>query len=216
MMTNLQRVGSKEPIRARLYTGGDPLLGPLYVEVPSGGLTTGHSFWTPVSSWKFSYHLDQDSCADIYDFHCHCHQDQNGIQTWCMFSCRRELQLFQEMIRLDGIGWKVALKLISKATFDKMISAIEAGDATALAELPGMSGKQGSTVVDYLSKKFALKSLQQPVKKKPDPVNQDAVMALTVMGANKKDATSLVQKAQEALGPNATTEEIVKAALRKP
>lgn len=216
MLTNTVQISSDQPILIQLPTGADPHTGPLLVRLVSGGLTTWHHFYGAVSSWNWTTQPDGRR-TEAWVINTYCHQGtQNGAQTWFAFNDPKEMRIFTEMISLQGIGPATALEMISRAGFLNIQAALDTGDLTALAALPGLGGKRGQAAVAHLAKLWSCQARPAMEKPKAAVLNRDAVLALQALGSGMKDAEKLVRKVQETLGDQATTEEIVKAALKKP
>ena len=54
------------------------------------------------------------------------------------FADKRDRQLFRELIRLNGVGPKLALALMSGLEVDELIGAVQAQDTSALTREPGV------------------------------------------------------------------------------
>ncbi|MCE6983955.1 Holliday junction branch migration protein RuvA, partial [Pseudomonas frederiksbergensis] len=53
------------------------------------------------------------------------------------FHEKRERELFRELIRLNGVGPKLALALMSGLEVDELVRCVQAQDASALVKVPG-------------------------------------------------------------------------------
>src|SRR5690606_6701244 len=60
------------------------------------------------------------------------------------FADKRDRQLFRELIRLNGVGPKLALALMSGLEVDELIGAVQAQDTSALTRVPGVGKKTRS------------------------------------------------------------------------
>lgn len=63
------------------------------------------------------------------------------------FESRMEKQLFLSLLRVNGVGPKSALAVLSGATCEQIMEMIEAGDAKALARLPKLGKKTAEQIV---------------------------------------------------------------------
>jgi Holliday junction DNA helicase RuvA len=131
-----------------------------------------------------------------------------------------ERQLFRDLIRINGVGPKLALTILSGVTADEFTRCIMEGDSKALTSLPGVGKKTAERLIvelrDRLSKgaytvlpgaegnDATLKSVE---------VNSvsDAVSALVSLGYRAQEASQMVRTIN-AEGLN--TEAIIKAALQ--
>lgn len=131
-----------------------------------------------------------------------------------------ERQLFRNLIRINGVGPKLALTILSGVTADEFTRCVMEGDSKALTSLPGVGKKTAERLIvelrDRLSKDVqailpgtdgkvaALRSIEA------NPVS-DAVSALVSLGYKAQEASQMV-RAVNAEGQS--TEAIIKAALQ--
>ena len=54
---------------------------------------------------------------------------------------KRERELFRELIRLNGVGPKLALALMSGLEIDELVRCVQAQDTAALVKIPGVGKK---------------------------------------------------------------------------
>lgn len=142
------------------------------------------------------------------------------------FASEDERDFFHLLIeKVSGVGPKVAIGMMSKLDLPSLISAIGNADAVLLAKTPGIGKKTAERVVIELKDKlgaFAHTSTTNPlqgmvagakgISASPNR-EEDAVLALLALGYKQTDATKAVAKAIETLGPNTTTEALIRAAL---
>lgn len=58
------------------------------------------------------------------------------------FIGKRERDFFRELIRLNGVGPKLALALMSSLEVDELVRCVQAQDTSALTKVPGVGKKQ--------------------------------------------------------------------------
>lgn len=131
-----------------------------------------------------------------------------------------ERQLFRDLIRINGVGPKLALTILSGVTAEEFTRCIMEADAKALTRLPGVGKKTAERLIvelrDRLAKNAdtALPGAESNVAMlrsvEPNPVS-DAVSALVSLGYKAQQA-SLMVRTVSAEGLNA--EAIIKAALQ--
>jgi len=61
------------------------------------------------------------------------------------FAEKRERELFRELIRLNGVGPKLALALMSGLEVDELVRCVQAQDTSALVRVPGVGKKNRRT-----------------------------------------------------------------------
>ena len=146
---------------------------------------------------------------------------REDAQTLYGFGDREARDFFRLIIdKVSGIGPRIALNLLGSLSLPTLKSAIAAGDVGLLAKAPGLGKKTAERIVVELKDKMlppgssvapaagAAPSVAQPV----GPY-QDAITALLTLGYKAPAADKAVRQAIEALGPDATTEELIRKAL---
>lgn len=75
------------------------------------------------------------------DLHTHLHVKEDA-HTLFGFITKDEKTIFRELIRVNGVGPKVALAIMSHLTVASLISAVSDEDDVLLAKTPGIGKKQ--------------------------------------------------------------------------
>ncbi len=132
------------------------------------------------------------------------------------FFALSERLMFRHLIRISGVGPKLALTILSGMSADDFSRCIIDGDAKALTRLPGVGKKTAERLVvelkDRLDKdnSVTLPGEVTQIKRETSPVN-DAVSALISLGYKAPQASQLVRDIDvEGL----STEEIIRKALQ--
>lgn len=135
------------------------------------------------------------------------------------FADKRDRQLFRELIRLNGVGPKLALALMSGLEVDELITAVQAQDINALTRVPGVGKKTAERLLVELKGKFtAWESL--PGGAAPLTVSSsrtapsqasDAVSALIALGYKPQEASRAVSAIKE---EGLSSEELIRRALK--
>lgn len=107
----------------------------------------------------------------------------------------KQRDLFLNLIKVNGIGPKQALKILSAATEEFLISAIDSDDVTVLAKIPGIGAKTAAKIILSLKGKLA----KVPEGQKVSSYN-DIVTALVDMGFGKKEVERVVSKLEKQYG----------------
>lgn len=145
---------------------------------------------------------------------------REDAQTMYGFATEAERDFFRLLVeKVSGIGPKTALSVLSKLSLPVLHSAIAAGDVALLAKCPGIGRKTAERLVIELRDKLgATVSVITPSSATaetaaPDNKVSDAVLALVALGYKAADADKAVRQALIALGPQASTEALIKRAL---
>ena len=137
------------------------------------------------------------------------------------FASAAERDLFRLLIHnVSGIGPKTALNILSGMNAVAFRGAVANGDVKALSQISGVGRKTAERIVVELRDKvgaagaWEASSAQRSLMPADQKIN-DAVLALMALGFKQVDAHETVRTAQAVLGPQATLEELVRAALKK-
>ncbi|MBA1247072.1 Holliday junction branch migration protein RuvA [Pseudomonas luteola] len=133
---------------------------------------------------------------------------------------KRERELFRELIRLNGVGPKLALALMSGFEVDELVRCVQAQDASALVKIPGVGKKTAERLLVELKDRFkAWESLpsiaplmmETAAGKPVVTAETDAVSALMSLGFKPQEASRAVSAiAEEGL----SSEDLIRRALK--
>ena len=70
------------------------------------------------------------------------------------FADKRSRELFRELIRLNGVGPKLALALMSGMDVDELVMAVQHQDVSALVKIPGVGKKTAERLLIELRDRF--------------------------------------------------------------
>src|SRR5580765_6116649 len=137
------------------------------------------------------------------------------------FMTASERELFRLLIHtVTGIGPKLALNVLSGISVTAFRGAVANGDVKSLSQISGVGRKTAERIVVELKDKIGAAgaweaaSAQRALSSADQKLN-DAVLALMALGFKQVDAHDTVRAAQAMLGPQASTEELVRASLKK-
>ena len=132
------------------------------------------------------------------------------------FHSSTERLMFRNLIRISGVGPKLALTILSGMSAEDFSRCIMEGDSKALTQLPGVGKKTAERLVielkDRLEKDDSIKlpGVAVPVAEQANPVN-DAVSALISLGYKAQQASQMIRTLDV---EGKSTEEIIRAALQ--
>ncbi len=118
------------------------------------------------------------------------------------FATDGERQLFRSLIKISGVGAKLALTLLSGISPEEFVALIEAHDTSALIKLPGVGKKTAERLIIEMSDKIkhldiiASRPAGAPLQGKDDFTNdpvREAVSALISLGYKPPDASRMIQ-----------------------
>lgn len=137
---------------------------------------------------------------------------REDAQTLYGFASAAERNLFRTLIKVSGVGPKLALALLSAVSPDQLAASIANGDAAAITSVPGIGKKTAQRLVVELRDRVALSAAAAPVGQ--GPVG-DAVLALVALGYRESAAARVIGEVGQALGDGADVEALVKEALKR-
>jgi len=131
------------------------------------------------------------------------------------FASRTERDLFRTLIRISGIGPKLALALISVVTLEDLSYAVSARDTALLTRVPGIGKKTAERLLVELADKLpAVVVTEMPGA--PRGANRlaatEAERALVALGYRPAEAMRAIEAFRDS---SMSTEEIVRAALKQ-
>lgn len=136
------------------------------------------------------------------------------------FAERRERELFRELIRLNGVGPKLALALMSALEVDDLVRCVQQDDLKALTRVPGVGKKTAERLLVELRDRFTAWETQpgvialalEPTRSAPvSSAESDAVSALTTLGFKPAEAARAVAAVLE---DGLSSEELIRRALK--
>ena len=130
------------------------------------------------------------------------------------FSSLQERSLFRTLIKVNGVGPKMALGILSGMTAGEFAHAIRTDDVATLVKLPGVGKKTAERLV--IEMRDRLDDIDVTVNanvsdKRPD-IQQEAESALIALGYKPQDAAKMISRAE---GDQITSaEQLIRAALK--
>lgn len=120
------------------------------------------------------------------------------------FSSENEKQMFSQLIKINGVGPKVALATCSTFTPSNFASIVQTNDVSSLKRVPGIGPKAASRILVELSN-FIIDTQNEETS----PSTAEAAMALESLGFKKEQINKVLSTIQAT-----DTGEIIKEALR--
>ena len=129
------------------------------------------------------------------------------------FASRSERELFRAVLRISGVGPKLALALISAFDVDELAHAAADGDPGRLTRVPGIGRKTAQRVLLELKDRLADFAITPTAGRSGADASAaaEAERALTALGYRPQDAAQLVR---EVGAEDMAVEAIVREALR--
>lgn len=129
------------------------------------------------------------------------------------FYTESEKETFELLISVNGVGPRTALGILSGIRTDDLKNAISTSDISLLSTIPGIGKKTAERLVLELRNKIDSVISEGSVLI-PFSIKNEAVLALSTLGYNQKQAEKAVRDVLTEL-PSATIEETIKRSLAK-
>jgi len=135
------------------------------------------------------------------------------------FSKASDRRLFRSLIKVNGVGAKLALTILSGMEAGAFAACVQAGDSAALVRLPGVGKKTAERLIVEMRDRLAdwdtaaagtAGAAERARPAAASPV-EEAVTALVALGYKPQEASRMV-RAVDSQG--LATEEIIRAALQ--
>jgi Holliday junction DNA helicase RuvA len=125
------------------------------------------------------------------------------------FATAAERQTFRALIRISGVGPRIALAVLSGMSTQDLADAVEQGNATLLTRVPGIGKKTADRLVLELKGKLAGNAFA-PTGGAASAAQADILSALMALGYSEREAQASVR----ALPAEVTVSEGIRLALK--
>ena len=133
------------------------------------------------------------------------------------FATEPERRLFRQLIRISGVGAKMALAILSGMSADAFVTCLEQGDVTSLTRLPGIGRKTAERLVVELRGRLTpetvggLPGAVAGAPGEPGDAAGEAQAALVALGYKPTEAARMVKRVA---GEGLAAEELIRRALQ--
>jgi len=174
------KICSKEPARVVLETGGVAFS----INI---SLSTYEALGDIGEAAKIFIHTSfKNECLELFGF-----------------KTEEERQFFYDLLLVQGIGAKIALRVLSSIEFAEFKTSVVNQDVDTIASIRGIGRKRAEKLIVELKNRYEKEEL-------PDALSNSAVRALTTLGIEPKKAHQLVREIKAD-----SLEELIKQALKK-
>lgn len=140
----------------------------------------GYEVHVPVSSF---YGLGEPGVEVSLRVHTHVREDALSLFG---FVTALELQLFERLIAISGIGPRLALAVLSGIEPPDLIQAVQRGDVARLTRIPGVGKKTAERIALELKDRLAAVTVPEPAPAAgPAGLRDDLVSALVNLGYHR-------------------------------
>ncbi|MDD9873983.1 MAG: Holliday junction branch migration protein RuvA [Gammaproteobacteria bacterium] len=170
---------------------------PPFLLVDVGGV--GYELEAPMTTF---YALPEAGQAVSLFVH---HLVREDAQLLFGFSDRPQRELFRSLLKVNGVGPRVALAILSTLSTEQFIACIHHSDVATLTRVPGIGAKTAERMILDMRDRI---SAPGPAGERDDPAHpaasqspvQDAVGALIALGYKAAEATKAVRAVEAKSG----------------
>ncbi|GLS25441.1 Holliday junction branch migration protein RuvA [Marinibactrum halimedae] len=119
------------------------------------------------------------------------------------FSSESERQLFRALIKVNGVGPKMALAVLSGVEADDFVRFVSEGNTAALVKVPGVGKKTAERMIIEMQDRlkdwktqssplWELEEASQPQAKSTDDIESEAQDALIALGYKATEAAKMI------------------------
>lgn len=126
------------------------------------------------------------------------------------FGTSQERATFRQLLKVNGIGAKSALSILSGLSIDDLVQAVAMQETTMLTRVPGVGKKTAERLLLELKDKFTLDGVVAMGASQPKSASSDILNALLALGYNEREAMSAVKL----LGKELNVADGIKQALK--
>ena len=168
----------------------------------------GYEVLVPLSTF---YGLGDAGSPVTLRVHTHVREDLIALYG---FSSALELDLFERLIGINGIGPKLALAVLSGIDPGELVRAIRAQDVARLTRIPGVGKKTAERIGLELKDRLPhAVAAAEPATAAGDDPREDLLSALTNLGYNRAVAEKTIEAALKK-APAAPFEQLLRDILR--
>lgn len=131
------------------------------------------------------------------------------------FASEQERRLFRQLLKVSGVGPKMAISILSGISADDFARCIHDRDATSLTRIPGVGKKTAERLVvemhDRLKDVEVTMAITAPASLAAPDSRSDAIGALIALGYKPQEASRWVESIK---GENLSSEDLIRQSLR--
>ncbi|MDM3871248.1 Holliday junction branch migration protein RuvA [Porticoccus sp. W117] len=135
------------------------------------------------------------------------------------FAGQRERELFRTLVKVNGVGPKMALAILSGMNADEFVRCVHSNDVAALVRLPGVGKKTAERLIIEMRDRLKEWGIDAnaPATEQAAPtasVSEEAESALIALGYKPQEAARMISAAAKQVD-NPSCEALIRLALQK-
>lgn len=145
---------------------------------------------------------------------------RDDAHTLYAFAVQSDRALFRALLKISGVGAKMALAILSGMNAEEFANAVQANNTSSLVRLPGIGRKTAERLIiemrdrlDRIEPAAGMAVIRggDELTLEQSPVS-DAIGALVALGYKPNDANRMVRAVE---GKELSSEEIIRTALKR-
>jgi Holliday junction DNA helicase RuvA len=126
------------------------------------------------------------------------------------FGSVAERTLFRNLLKVSGVGPRIALAILSGVTVDAFAQCVQAQDVSTLTRIPGIGRKIAERLIVEMRDRLVVGADPHAGTVAPVGAEAEAYSALVALGYRPAEAVRLLKSA----GTGGSTEELIRRALQ--
>ena len=115
------------------------------------------------------------------------------------FANEEERNVFLDLLKVEGVGAKGAVKILSNIAISKFVEALDTGNTEVLEAVSGIGKKTAAKIMLTLKGKLSLEDSTKSAHHPEQAEFQDVINSLVDMGYDKRDVTEVVDRITDQL-----------------
>ena len=109
------------------------------------------------------------------------------------FGTSQERATFRQLLKVNGIGAKSALSILSGLSIDDLVQAVALQEPSMLTRVPGIGKKTAERLLLELKDKFTIDGVAAMNEPQTKSATSDVLNALLALGYNEREAVAAVK-----------------------
>jgi Holliday junction DNA helicase RuvA len=115
------------------------------------------------------------------------------------FASESERRAFRQLLKISGVGARIALALLSGMSVAELAQAVAAQESGRLTKVPGIGKKTAERLLLELKDKLGTEFTSGVAVNRAPPASSDVLNALLALGYNEKEAAYALKQLPEGL-----------------
>lgn len=154
--------------------------------------------------------LESAQVGSTVELFTHQHVREDALDLYG-FTSREDLQVFQQLIQVSGVGPRVALGMLSALSASQIHQAVMNGDVAVLTAVPGIGKKTAERLVLDLKDRLDIGLVSGLATPQAQGTSGETVEALIALGYNRNEALQALAGVDTTL----STEDQIRQALQQ-